>query len=95
MLQAAMQSPTARKSYLALTRGDASRIQDLTVDRAIKDDKGTVRGGSETWEAMGTASETQTFIWSGSCNTESQQGNSKGRVAIAEENIGLQDLLRF
>ena len=43
MLQAAMQSPSARKSYLAMTRGDASWIQDLTVDRAIKDDTGTVR----------------------------------------------------
>ena len=43
MLQAAMQAPTARKVYLAHCRGDASWVQQHTVDRPIKDSGGTTR----------------------------------------------------
>lgn len=42
-LQAAMQSPTAQKTYLAHCRGDARAIQDTIVDRPIKDQGGTTR----------------------------------------------------
>lgn len=48
MLQAAMQSPTARKVYLAHVRGDASWVQQHTVSRPIKDSEGTSRD-SETF----------------------------------------------
>ena len=43
MLQAALHSPTTRKTYLAFSRGDASALRDLTVDRPLKDDKGVTR----------------------------------------------------
>ena len=42
-LQAAMTGDSAQKTYLALVRGDASRIQNTIVDRPIKDERGTVR----------------------------------------------------
>ena len=43
MMQAALQSPTTRKTYLAFSRGDASELRDMTVDRPLKDDKGITR----------------------------------------------------
>lgn len=48
MLQAAMQSRKARKVYLAHTRGDAGWIRDLTVDRAISDEKKKVKRSAIT-----------------------------------------------
>lgn len=42
-LQAALASPSARKTYLAFARGDAAWVKDHVVDRAIKDDKGIER----------------------------------------------------
>lgn len=43
LLQEAMTSGTARKTYLAMVRGNASRIRDQVVDRPIKDDEGIQR----------------------------------------------------
>ena len=43
MLQAAMTSGAASKTYYAFVRGDASRLRDHLEERELKDDKGVVK----------------------------------------------------
>lgn len=52
ILQSAMQSPTAQKTYLAHVRGDASLIQDHVVDRSIKDDDGVLRTAQTRFDCL-------------------------------------------
>ena len=48
MLQAAMTSGAASKTYYAFVRGDASRLRDHLEERELKDDKGVVKE-ARTW----------------------------------------------
>ena len=57
MLQAAMQAPTARKVYLAHCRGDASWVQQHTVDRPIKDSGGTTREAVTLLDCLASCSD--------------------------------------
>ena len=57
MLQAAMQSPSATKVYLAHCRGDASWIRQHTVNRPIKDDSGTVRDSETLFDCLASCSD--------------------------------------
>ena len=53
LLQAAMQAPTARKTYLAHARGDATWVRDdHVVDRAIKDDNGVRKEAHTTFSCI-------------------------------------------
>jgi len=51
-LQAAMQAPTAVKTYLAHCRGDASWVQRHTVDRPIGDSDGVKREAVTHFECL-------------------------------------------
>ena len=43
LLQAAMTSEAAHKTYLAFVRGDAAHIRETVIDRSLKDDAGVER----------------------------------------------------
>ena len=57
MLQQALQSPDAQKVYLAHTRGDASWIQQHTVERPIRDDTGTYRDSRTVFDCLASCSD--------------------------------------
>lgn len=52
MLQAAMQSPSATKIYLAHCRGDASHIRQQTVSRPIRDSDGVSRDSETLFDCL-------------------------------------------
>lgn len=57
MLQAAMQSADAKKTYYAFTRGEASWIQRHLEERPIKDDKKIVREARTLLHCVGSCEE--------------------------------------
>jgi tRNA pseudouridine65 synthase len=57
LLQQAMASQEAQKTYLAFVRGDASWIVDEVVDRPIKDDKGTRREAYTRLQCLASCSD--------------------------------------
>ena len=57
MLQAAMQSPTASKVYLAHCRGDGSWIKQHTVSRPIKDSEGVIRDSESLFNCIASCSD--------------------------------------